>query len=145
MSDAIVTEKPAKVWTKDSVIDLLDRNDKAVVSAIKGLYARQTEGEKASRNAVVLNGRGFNSKDAPFLSDIAKKLPRYNDNMTIRQKAASRKMLRKYWRQLLEMIEEKGGVVSYKAPKRKDAENTLDAPVGNMSFADLAQSGNLGM
>ena len=108
-----------KIWDKAAVVELLETNDRAVVKAIKGLYARQTASEQSRQTTIEHNGRGFNSRDAGFLSDIARKLPRYNDNMTRRQLAASRKMLRKYWRQLLEMIEEQGGktTLSTKPPK----------------------------
>ena len=106
-----------RIWRKDDVLELLTRRDatgkKAVVNAIKGLYARQTESEKADKTTRCSNGRGFNAKDARFLSSIAQALPRYHDNMTDRQLYVARKMLRKYWRQLLEIIEEKGGKVEY--------------------------------
>ena len=107
------------IWTKDSVIALLRRNDKAVVAAIKNLNARQTDSERASGTAIVTNGRGFNKQDAKFLCDIARKLPRHNDHMTDRQLYVARLKLTKYWRQLLEIIEEKGGQVAFpKGTKR---------------------------
>jgi hypothetical protein len=113
-----------KVWRKDDVLELLARTDatgkKAVVNAIKGLYARQTEDERSDKTTRVSNGRGFNAKDARFLSDIAQKLPRYRDNMTDRQLYVARKMLRKYWRQLLEIIQEKGGVVEFPNSRTAD-------------------------
>jgi hypothetical protein len=79
----------------------------------------------------VQNGRGFNSRDAEFLSDIAQKRPRYNDNVTDRQLARIRPMLRKYWRQLLEEIEERGGQVDYRAHERANAQTpkSVQAPV----------------
>ena len=123
-SEAIV-----KIWTKGDVQNLIMTNDKAVVKAIKCLYARQTEGEKQAGVAVVHNGRGFNSKDAAFFTSIAKALPRYNDNMTYRQLATSRKMLPKYWRQLLEVIVERGGQVEGlpKPPKSEVAPAPISA------------------
>ena len=114
------TQANEKVWTKESVIALLDSNNKAVVAAIKGLNARQTAAERAEGTAKVQNGRGFNKQDAPFLGDIARKLPLYNDHMTERQLYVARKKIRKYWRQLLEMIEEKGGQVEFPKGCRRD-------------------------
>ena len=108
-----------KIWTRDDIVALLETSNKAVVRAIKQLYARQTSDEQSTKTTRVANGRGFNAKDAPFLSDIARKLPRYNDQMTPKQTAVARKMLKKYWRQLLEVIEENGGQVSYSASKRR--------------------------
>lgn len=106
---------PNKVWTKDSVQHLITTNDKALARAVLQLYARQTAAEVASQQTREHNGRGFNSNDAPFLSDIARKLPMYGNRMTERQAARVRNMMRKYWRQLLEVIEENGGAVDYKA------------------------------
>lgn len=103
----------ATVWDKARVQNLIATNKGAVVRAIKVLYARQTADEQSIGETRVQNGRGFNSRDANFLTSIAKALPRYNDNMTDKQLRAARKMLPKYWRQLLEEIEEKGGQVNY--------------------------------
>jgi len=120
----------AKVWTKDDVLALLDTNKAAVVKALEALYARQTADERATLTTRVHNGRGFNSKDATFLSDVARKLPLYNRNITDRQLARVRPMLRKYWRQLLEEIEEKGGQVDYRAhePANPQKRESVQAP-----------------
>lgn len=96
-----------KVWDKESIQDLLRTNDAAVKRAILALYALQTEDEKISKEAKVRNGAGFNKRDAPFLCDIARKLPLYNMNMTPRQMAKARPMLMKYWRQLARIANEK--------------------------------------
>jgi hypothetical protein len=132
MQDQAVT-----VWTKESVIALLASNDRAVVRAIKGLNARQTEQERAEGTAVVSNGRGFNKTDAPFLGDIARKLPRYNDHMTDKQLYVARLKLRKYWRQLLEMIAENGGQVAFPNASRAAVK---DEPVMEAG-EELATSG----
>lgn len=141
---AQIAGQDERVWDRDQVVALLNTSKKAVVNAIKQLYARQTADEQASKMTRVSNGRGFNAKDAPFLSDIAKKLPRYNDNMTDRQLFVARKKLTKYWRQLLEVIEENGGQVSYtvKAPKREKAIEPLSEPaVSPVSEPALSTSG----
>lgn len=115
-----------RVWRKDDVIALLDASDKAVVNAIKGLYARQTEAERADKTTRIANGRGFNAKDAPFLSDIAIKLPKYSDRMTAKQLYVARKMLRKYWKQLLQIIQEKGGVVEFPTSLKREIQNSAN-------------------
>lgn len=132
-----MTDQSVKVWTAPLVLQLLEDSDRAVVNAIKGLYARQTEDEQSSSATRVSNGRGFNSNDAPFLSDIAKKLPRYKDHMTDRQLATARRMLRKYSRQLLEIIQEKGGVVEFaKAPSRAKAKSPISETAAGPVLAD---------
>lgn len=93
----------AKVWTKEDIQELLRVNDKAVARAITALYERQTAAEQADGETSVANGVGFNKIDAPFLTSIAKALPRYNGHMTERQLKVARKMLPKYWRQLVEI------------------------------------------
>jgi len=105
-----------KVWDKQAVIELLERNNVAVVRAILALYERQTEDEKAAKETKQHNGRGFNSIDANFLSDIAVKLPKYDYKMTERQLKTARKMLRKYAGQLVQIIQEKAGATVQVAP-----------------------------
>ncbi len=141
-----------RVWTKEDILALISTNKKAVVNAIKGLYARQTADERSDKTTRVSNGRGFNAKDARFLSDIAVKLPRYNDNMTDRQLYVARKMLRKYWRQLLEIAEEKGHKVQYPSASRAVADSPIsedaDSSIGEIAamVEEPAQSlGNWGI
>jgi len=136
-----VQDKVQKTWTREDVIDLLDASPKAVAKAIIQLYARQTADEQVTKDTKERNGRGFNSNDAPFLSDIAVKLPRYNNHMTPRQLAAARKMLRKYARQLLEIIEENGGVVDFgKARKSESAKSSEDDETPMLPLSPSSQS-----
>lgn len=123
-----------KVWRKEDVLALLQDSEKAVVNAIKGLYARQTEAERADKTTRIANGRGFNAKDAPFLSDIAVKLPRYSDRMTPKQLYVARKMLRKYWKQLLQIIQEKGGVVEFPTSLKREIANSC-IPADEVDYA----------
>lgn len=109
---------PVKVWDKDAIQALIRNNDAAVARAIRQLYARQTTGEQQTATTSVANSRGFNANDARFLTGVAQKLDHYADRMTPRQLEVARRMLPKYWRQLLEVIEERGGVVTYKAPAK---------------------------
>lgn len=92
--------------TKESIVALLETNDLALARAILALNERQTADERASEHTRVVNGRGFNKHDAPFLTSIAKALPRWNSHMTPRQIARARPMVKKYWRQLLEIAQE---------------------------------------
>ncbi|CAO3459620.1 hypothetical protein [Azospirillum argentinense] len=107
----------AKTWDKETIVQLLLTSDKAVVRAIKVLYARQTAAEQSAGDTLERNARGFNSADAAFLTSVARALPRYNDHMTPRQLWRARRLLPKYWRQLLEETAAKGGVVMTKPVK----------------------------
>jgi hypothetical protein len=102
----------AQIWDRDSVIHLIDTSKAALAKALWTIYQRQTTDEQRDQATRVANGRGFNSRDAQFLSDVARKLPAYSFNLTDRQVAKVRPMMRKYWRQLLEEIELKGGTVT---------------------------------
>jgi len=128
-----------KVWDKDAIIQLLDTNDQAVAKAILTLFARQTEDEQSDETTRVRNGRGFNANDAPFLTSIAKALPRWRNHMTDRQLAKARPMLRKYWRQLLEEIEANGGLVVYDAPPARPRELAKSLNRGVNDDVDLVR------
>lgn len=110
-----------KVWTEQDIVALLMKNDQAVARAVLALYARQTEDEQAGETTRHVNGRGFNSRDAAFMTSIAKALPKWNNRMTPRQLVACRKILPKYRRQLLEIAEERGATVNPKPKMNKEA------------------------
>lgn len=114
-----------RVWTRESVLDLLENNDRAVVSALKVLYSRQTTDEQQIGATKESNGRGFNARDAAVLTDIAQKLPRYNDRMTHRQILLVRGRLRKYVGQLLEEIELKGGMVDKRVQSKPKLQQSV--------------------
>ena len=94
-------------FTKEYVLQLIDQNDLALAKAILAIAARQTADEHAGERTHVANGRGFNQIDAPFLTSIAKALPKWNNHMTPKQIARARPMMRKYWRQLIEVAQER--------------------------------------
>jgi hypothetical protein len=136
----------AKVWDKDAVQHLISTNNAALAKALWNIYQRQTASEQSALTTLNRNGVGFNSNDAKFLSDIARRLPAYNFNMTPRQIAKVRPMMRKYWRQLLEEIAAKGGAVCMRAPKGEKAVSLKDeaapcetAPASNRSTATRQQ------
>lgn len=97
-------------FTKEYVLRLIEESDTALAKAILAIAARQTADEHAGETTVHANGRGFNYHDAPFLTSIAKALPRWNNHMTPKQIARARPMMRKYWRQLIEVAEERAEV-----------------------------------
>jgi hypothetical protein len=114
-----MTENAMTPWTRERVLDLLDHSDAAVVRGLKAIFARQTADEQSDGTTRHRNARGFAANDAEILSDIAKKLPRYHDRMTVRQTAFVRKRLKRYWRQLLEEVELAGRPVIWPAGARR--------------------------
>jgi len=90
------------MWTPEAVKELLLKSDKAVERAILALHERQTYEEQNIYGTKEINGIGFNKFDAPFLTDLAKKLLN-GYSLTPKQIAAARKSLIKYKGQLSEI------------------------------------------
>lgn len=59
-------------YTKESIKDLLLRNDRAVERALLAIYRRQTDAERQAERTVVHNGVGFNAFDARLGTYYAK-------------------------------------------------------------------------
>jgi hypothetical protein len=91
-----------KVWDKEAVQALIDRNDQAVARALLVIYANQTADEQASYSTHHNNGVGFTGNDAEWLTDIAVKWQKWGRWASQRQCNAVRKAIRKYHRQLLQ-------------------------------------------
>ena len=58
--------------TKESIIQLLKTNDRAVIRALIVLNERQTHDEQSSENTKYQNGRGVRPCHAKMLSSMAK-------------------------------------------------------------------------
>ena len=91
------------IWTREKVLALLDRNDKAVWRAVHRIYQNQTSDEQDSEATIKQNGVGFNGSDAGILSSFAKFYER-TGYLSPKQTALARKKVRKYVGQLLEAI-----------------------------------------
>lgn len=115
----------AQVWTEADIVALLNRDDRAVAKAVLALYARQTSDEQTCSETRHSNGRGFNSRDAAFMSSIAVALPKWNNRMTPKQLTACRRILPKYRRQLLEIAGENGVQINTKPKMVKPAAEDL--------------------
>ena len=100
--NSLLTEKPApakRIWTEEEIKNLVQTNDKVLYGALKKLYAEQTADEQRAECTRERNGAGFNSIDAKFLSSVAQFLIRAGF-LTEKQKAATRRKLVKYNKQL---------------------------------------------
>lgn len=92
-------QKQKKIWTEEEIKSLIQTNDKVLYGALKKLYAEQTADEQRAECTRERNGAGFNSIDAQFLSSVAQFLIRAGF-LTEKQKAATRRKLVKYNKQL---------------------------------------------
>ena len=88
-----------RIWTEVEIKELVQSNDTVLYRALLKLYECQTLDEQRSSQTKVVNGKGFNSVDAKFLSSVAEGLKRYG-RLTDKQKAVTRKKLIKYTKQL---------------------------------------------
>lgn len=94
-----------RIWTEDEIRTMVQTNDRALYGALKKLYACQTEDEKRAGETRVYNKVGFNGADSKFLSSVAEFLLR-TGFLTSKQKAATRKRMIKYTKQLTRLANE---------------------------------------
>jgi len=71
MGERKADTKMSKVWTEEQIVDLLNKNVRAVEKAIVALYERQTHDEQVTHGTRHHNRIGFSAADAKRLSFIA--------------------------------------------------------------------------
>lgn len=96
----------AKKWTKDSIKELLDRNEQAVLRGIVAIYRLQTTDEQINHQTSVSNGVGFSGVDADFMSSLAEGIIQYG-RLTPKQFAIGKNKIRKYAQQLANIANSK--------------------------------------
>ena len=95
--------------TKTGIQNLLENSDKAVLRAIVVIWNLQTADEQANHTTSNSNGVGFSYRDADFGSSLAEKIQK-GYSMSDKQISAGRRMVKKYWRQLIDVAKAKQGV-----------------------------------
>ena len=88
-----------KVWTKEEIRSNIAKSDVWLIRGLVALYNKQTEDEKGSETTKYDNGQGFNSRDAGFMTSLAKFYLR-ESRLTPKQTTACRKTIKKYCSQL---------------------------------------------
>lgn len=97
----------AKTWTKIEIQNFLATTDAAGVGrALKLIYARQTDDEKATGDTKHSNSRGFNGSDAHYGSYAARWVLG-GRSLNGKHLDKARKMLMKYCGQLAEEANKK--------------------------------------
>jgi hypothetical protein len=101
----ITSEK--RVWRYPEIRELLETSDTLLLRGIVRIYQLQTADEQQMHGTTHHNGVGFNSRDAKFLSDIAKRIisffegqSQYDTPLSTKQKNAARRSMVKYAKQL---------------------------------------------
>lgn len=99
--------------TKEAIIELLARNDKAVGRALVVLTARQTFDEKQNQDTKYQNGVGFTPADAKMGVSMGEQFLRKNylstGQLAYWRKPNAKGVMRiaKYWAQLIDAAKEK--------------------------------------
>jgi hypothetical protein len=94
-------DKNGKIWNKESIQLLIDKNDKAVYHAMLRIYARQTRDEQENAETRDYNTVGFTGVDGYIMSKYVEGYKKYG-RLTEKQMVVARKKMKKYWRQLLD-------------------------------------------
>lgn len=89
------------MWTKQGILELLDRSDKAVERAILAIYRRQTTDEQNSATTKIRNGVGFSGAHATIGSYYARWLLSGNV-LTGKHLVRARGIAKRYVGQLVE-------------------------------------------
>ena len=93
-------EVSGKVWTKDSLKELLRTNDEAVIRGMKRIHEYQTSDEQVTEETKYRNDVGFSGCDAKLLSSFVEKHNKFG-SLSDKQMFYARKKMVKYAGQLL--------------------------------------------
>ena len=107
--------------TKESVQELLETNDRAVMRALIVVYENQTDDEQRIQETKYRNNVGFTGVDANFGSSLAEQVIKRN-SLSPKQMKCARKMVKKYWRQLIAAAEKKAAMTAEEADVFGDAQ-----------------------
>lgn len=109
----------ARVWSKGDIKAYLAKcEDKAdcpktrahITRALLYMYDRQTQDEQSTLSTSHTNGIGFTGVDAEFLSSVAQRCRKYNQDVSPKQFPYVRKKLVKYSGQLVEFANAPSGI-----------------------------------
>ena len=93
----------SKKWTKETIQELLLKNDRAVERGVVVVYRNQTADEQSQQVTSHRNGMGFTGADAEIMSSFAQRILAGRP-LTEKQLVLARKRVLKYWRQMQRAI-----------------------------------------
>lgn len=96
-------DKQGRLWDKEKIQSLIKTNDNAVIASLMRIYDRQTQDEQDVKDTRDWNAVGFTGVDAYILSSFVESYKKYS-RLSPKQMAISRNKMKKYWKQLLEVI-----------------------------------------
>ena len=84
----------SKVWKKEDIKDLMNRNDAAVLIGMIRIYQLQTDEEKFSKDTYYNNNVGFSGFDGKIMTSIAGNFLQYGTLSERQYEIVKKKMLR---------------------------------------------------
>ena len=96
-------DSKGRLWSKESLQELLRTNDEAVYKAMMKIYDRQTRDEQEAKQTEDWNSVGFTGVDAEIMSSFTESYKKWG-KLTPKQMVIARKKMVKYWKQLLDII-----------------------------------------
>lgn len=96
------------VWTKEKVLEYLDKREDFLLQSIVLIYQRQDDDEQTIQQTARNNGRGFNKADANYLSECANLLI-HGKLLYPNRLVEAKQRMKKYANQILLVIEERNG------------------------------------
>lgn len=93
-------------WNSNRILELLERNDSAVIRGMLRIYQYQTEEEKIRDVTISENGVGFSSYHGKIMSSLSEFYINQGF-LTEKQIAVARKIMKHYAAQLLRIISHK--------------------------------------
>ncbi len=111
-----------KVWTKEEIRELLDRNNVAVIKGLVRIYEFQTDAERIYDDTIEDNGVGFSGIDGEILTSIANQFLKWG-SITEKQFAVVKKKMVKYAGQLTKIANDE--IVGFVSHKKIDIKPTF--------------------
>jgi hypothetical protein len=96
-------DKDGRIWDKERLQKLILTSDLMVYKSLMLIYERQTADEQRVKATTDLNSIGFTGVDGEILSSFSEGYKKYG-SLTPKQMAIARPKMKKYWRQLIEVI-----------------------------------------
>lgn len=96
-------DKDGRIWDKERLQKLILTSDIMVYKSLMLIYARQTADEQKIQATTDWNSVGFTGVDGEILSSFAEGYQKFG-RLTEKQMNIARPKMKKYWRQLIEVI-----------------------------------------
>lgn len=108
-------DKRGRIWTPNTIKDLLERSDKAVIRGMNEIFRFQTLDEQNYETTMYYNTVGFSGAHAEIMSSLAK-FYESRKYLSPKQMVVARKIIKRYAGQLIKIM--RGDIQEPKPPMR---------------------------